>query len=66
MTHSRIQRGSAKEEKKAAVSKDKYRPSTPTGQAGALVGASKNCKIVWSAFMMEIEKPVEWQGREHH
>ena len=34
-----------------------HRPSTPTGQYGALVAASRRCKIVSSAFMMEIEKP---------
>lgn len=34
-----------------------HRPSTPTGQYGALVAASNRCKIVSSAFMMEIEKP---------
>lgn len=36
-----------------------HRPSTPTGQYGALVAASRRCKIVSSAFMMEIEKPTE-------
>lgn len=36
-----------------------HRPSTPTGQYGALVAASRRCKIVSSAFMMEIEKPKE-------
>lgn len=34
-----------------------HRPSTPTGQYGALVAASSRCKIISSAFMMDIEKP---------
>lgn len=32
-------------------------PSVPTGQFGALVGASNRSKIDWSAFMIEIENP---------
>jgi len=34
-----------------------HRPSVPTGQLGALVGASKRSKIDWSAFMIDIENP---------
>jgi len=34
-----------------------HRPSVPTGQFGALVGASNRSKIEWSAFMIEIENP---------
>jgi hypothetical protein len=33
-------------------------PSVPTGQFGALVGASNRSKIEWSAFMIEIENPA--------
>lgn len=29
----------------------------PTGQLGALVGASNRSKVDWSAFMIEIENP---------
>lgn len=53
-------------QKEEAILQNKNWPSTPTGQAGALVGASKYCKIAWSAFMMEIEKPEERQGWEYH
>jgi hypothetical protein len=34
-----------------------HRPSTPTGQCGAFVEASKRCRIASSAFIMEIENP---------
>lgn len=32
-------------------------PAEPTGQCGALVGASSSCNRVWSAFIIEIENP---------
>lgn len=33
-------------------------PSTPTGQYGALVGASKRSKMDGSDFMIEMENPA--------
>lgn len=35
-----------------------FLPSAPTGQDGALVGASKRSKMVGSAFIIEIENPI--------
>jgi hypothetical protein len=34
------------------------RPSEPTGQAGALVGASSLCKMFSSDFIIVIENPA--------
>lgn len=41
-----------------------HRPSTPAGQHGALVAASKRCKIASSAFIMEIENPDNKKPKE--
>lgn len=38
--------------------KAQHWPSTATGQFGALVGASNQLKIAWSAFITVIENPT--------
>jgi hypothetical protein len=40
------------------IFQERERPSEPTGQAGALVGASSLCKMFSSDFIIVIENPA--------